>query len=793
MNFLFINVNHDVGFESSESIPISLGYILAALKGRGWDGIILDDLRDKPLTLRVLERWLQEIQPVVVGFTAYQSTMERIRFLSRYIKTRHKRVLVAIGGPQAVLMPSAALDELEDVDIIVRGDGETVMTELAGTLQSGGPLNLVPGITFRSQDGVVDNPPADNPVDLDAYPSPYLTDVLNLYGKDTAILLSSRGCSHVCWFCITPSVCKGKVRYHSIRRALQEMQHLADAGISRFWFADPSFTENRPRVEELLKKKIELGVTTPFWFQTRADLVDAGLLELFRKAGADTVAFGLESGSPGVLARTNKRIDLDQVRDNVRIAKSLGMEAELFSIFGLPGETVEDAGATLDFVRSLEIPILSNLGSQQMQLYFGSAYSKSPQSFGIKPSGEFRPAYMSVGDQYETDSMSRADMKRVRNMWALANEGMERDVYFKQRIFELLDFLLENRSDFEDEPNFFVYGALASSAIEEYGMLEEFLVGYHQLARGDETPVKELISSLSFFRRADRPAGPMDRVIFDSRSWMDDVPFTGISGRYWDVLLGRGLLLEEFERNFVGVREGAEKSFQFTFPEDYGQEDLRGKTVRVNVKIHKVLESIDAATIEDVRSLVRPNRYAFPDLDVLEDQNEILYYLALRDANTETLLETPSHFLALIYRLAKLGKREEVEGLARMLDQKPTALRALADTVAKAGKPSWSLNHYSTLSETMPSTLVRKATCVLNMDNPRAALEILNSIPPTKDVEYYETLLECLKLTDQDRRRIDVLDRRVMDLRVDGALLREKLMKHGGPGGMPIVHGLTDD
>ena len=401
MSFLFINVNHDVGYESSESIPISTGYILAALKAAGFEGIILDDLRDRPLSLRNLEKWIRRIDPVVVGFTAYQSTMSRIRFLCRYIKSRHRKIQVVLGGPQVLAMPSQALEALGDVDVLVRGEAEVVLPAMARKLQAGEPLESIEGITCKCDGRIIDTGPGpEPPEDLDDYPSPYLANLLDLSGKHTAILLSSRGCRHVCWFCITPRICRGKVRYHSIERTLAEMELLAGEGIERFWFADPNFTENRERTEKLLEEKIKRGIATPFWFQTRADLVDAPLLTKLQQAGADTVAFGLESGSPGVLKNTNKGIVLKLLGENIKVAHSLGMEAELFSIFGLPGETVEDARETMRFLRSLEIPIQSNSGSQQMQLYFGSMYERNPERFGIKPFPSFRPAYISVGDQY---------------------------------------------------------------------------------------------------------------------------------------------------------------------------------------------------------------------------------------------------------------------------------------------------------------------------------------------------------------------------------------------------------
>ncbi len=260
MAFLFINVNHDVGYESSESIPISTGYILAALKAGGFDGIILDDLRDRPLSLRNLEKWIRRIDPWVVGFTAYQSTMSRIRFLCRYIKSRHPKIQVVLGGPQVSAMPSGALEALCDVDALVRGEGEVILPAIGRALQAGGNLEEIPGITCRSDGRIIESGPVpEGPEDLDFYPSPYLANLLNLEGKNTAILLSSRGCRHVCWFCITPRICGGKVRCHSVERTIAEMEFLAGKGIKRFWFADPNFTEEQGQNGETTRRENQEG------------------------------------------------------------------------------------------------------------------------------------------------------------------------------------------------------------------------------------------------------------------------------------------------------------------------------------------------------------------------------------------------------------------------------------------------------------------------------------------------------------------------------------------------------
>lgn len=791
VTFLFINVNHDVGYESSESIPISLGYILASLNAAGWDGVILDDLRDRTLALTSLNRWLHRIQPKVIGFTAFQSTMERIRFLAHAVKSQHPQILIVLGGPQVVAMPSEALNDLDDIDILVRGEAELIMPQLAEALHTHAALSTVPGITFRNNGTVMDTgrgaPP---PGDLDVYPSPYLSGILNLEGKKTAILLSSRGCSHVCRFCITPRICRGVVRFHSVERVCEEMEYLQEEGIERFWFADPNFTESRDRTVRLLEEKIRRRIHTPFWFQTRADLVDSELLRLLRRAGADTVAFGLESGSPAVLAKTGKAIELEHLAKHIRTAQDLGMEAELFSIFGLPEETVEDARQTLFFVRSLGIPIQSNSGSQQMQLYFGSVYESMPERYGIVPFPEYRPRYLSVGDRFETSAMTAADIRKVRNMWALANEQMEHDVYYKQRVFEVLDFLLENRADLETERAFYAFGALTAAAIEEWDIMKEFLKGFDLIVGHDPASVAELVRSLGFFQETNEPAGPTDRVIFDARSWMDGVPFMGISGKYWDVLLGRGLLLPEFEQGLVGAQPGQETRFRFTFPHDYMEQDLQGREVEVVVKIHTVLKTVLVSSLAEVYDLSLSNRYPFTDLDLLQENNDILYYLALRDTNPDNLVKQPRHFLMFVHKLAKLGKRDQVRKLAARVADRPTALGAIADTLMAADKCSWAIEYYDRLSQLLPGTVIKKARCLLRIGETQEALATLDTLDRSAhsaDLEFQETLLECLKVAQPQSDCIPLLERQVLDLRVRAAMKREAT--RGGRFGMPpVVH-----
>src|SRR6201999_1004038 len=50
-----------------------------------------------------------------------------------------------------------------------------------------------------------------------------------------------------------------------------------------------------------------------------------------------------------------------------------------------------------------------------------------------------------------------------------------------------------------------------------------------------------------------------------------------------------GTNLPEFDAGLTGVKTGEEKSFEFTYPEDFTNEELRGKTASAKVHVSEVL------------------------------------------------------------------------------------------------------------------------------------------------------------------------------------------------------------
>jgi anaerobic magnesium-protoporphyrin IX monomethyl ester cyclase len=414
MNVLLIEVNPF----APVSTPISLGYIAAYLRSKGFVTEILSLGEDSRHSPAGLHSHIQSFRPALVGMSAYQRTMLYVLGLAEFIKSIDKTIKVAIGGPQATFMPSDALGHMPVVDYICRSAGEETLLGVAQAVQEDTPFSNLAGVSYRDPDGVIhDTDPLRGVADLDSYPSPYLYDVLDCSRVGEAIMLTSRGCPHNCIFCYTPHAFDHRISFHSVDRVMEEIRWIRKKGIRRLWFADPNISFKWERVEELLERISAADLDMQIWLQTRADLVSPGMTRMMKRAGVATMAFGLESASERVLPKLDKHISLAKVAEAITMTEDAGIEVELFTQFGLPHETMDDAVKTLEFVKKNRVKIMGNTNSQQMQIYFGTQISRDYENYGIHPLSTRRPAYISIGSQYETDWMTYGEMQSLQELW----------------------------------------------------------------------------------------------------------------------------------------------------------------------------------------------------------------------------------------------------------------------------------------------------------------------------------------------------------------------------------------
>lgn len=178
------------------------------------------------------------------------------------------------------------------------------------------------------------------------------------------------------------------------------------------------------------------------------------------------------------------------------------------------------------------------------------------------------------------------------------------------------------------------------------------------------------------FETADRAAQSGDQVRMDFKGFKDDEAFSGGEAKDYMLVLGQGRFLPDFEANVIGMKAGETKSFNLTFPENYGAEDLAGKPVRFDVTLHEVLGpvlpevnadfaralGVKSGDIETMRAELKQN---------LERELKVHIKTRLKDQVMQTLLET--HTVAVPNAMVK----REIEALRQ---------RTLAEIEARTGR-----------------------------------------------------------------------------------------------------------
>ena len=92
------------------------------------------------------------------------------------------------------------------------------------------------------------------------------------------------------------------------------------------------------------------------------------------------------------------------------------------------------------------------------------------------------------------------------------------------------------------------------------------------------------------FVAVDRESRDTDRVTVDFEGTIEGKAFDGGKGEKVPVVLGAGRMLADFEAGLKGVRAGETKTIDVTFPENYGAQELAGKTAQFALTIHTVEE-----------------------------------------------------------------------------------------------------------------------------------------------------------------------------------------------------------
>lgn len=410
-------VNPPGGYRCSESIeePLGLAYIAAVLEENDIDVNILD-MKVTNMNLNDYRKMLVKTEPEIVGITSMTINAPDAIEIAKATKQENKDITTVIGGVHATFMYDDILMKYPEVDIVVRFEGEYTMLDLIKCLESDGDLKSIQGIAYSDVKGkLVVTPTRPKIENLDELPMParhllpmelYKTYVDKANRGFT--LITSRGCPFHCIFCSTSIFHGPKVRMHSVKRVVDEMEYLVQNYNTRHVsFADDLFTLNRRRVMEICNEILERGLDVRWGCLSRVDTVDLELLTMMKKAGCDSIFFGVESVSQKVLDKIRKGFTVEQAKKALKFAKQAGMRVVASFIVGLPGETLESALQILPFLTETRPDLV---GIHALSPFPGTEIYEHPERYGIKILHREWNKYDLISPTTETEYLSAKDL-----------------------------------------------------------------------------------------------------------------------------------------------------------------------------------------------------------------------------------------------------------------------------------------------------------------------------------------------------------------------------------------------
>jgi radical SAM superfamily enzyme YgiQ (UPF0313 family) len=324
-------------------------YISAVLKKYGYEtDVFIEGLHDD------IVKDICDAKPDLVGFTCNTGEQRWVERRAAEIK-KYSKAPIIVGGPHPTYFPE--MIEMDNIDIICRGDGEGVVLELVNRLRDRKDISDIRGLWVKQCDKIYKNEVAVLEENLDNFPFPDrdLYDKYEFFKKETSMQVCiSRGCPFSCTFCYNASkkeLYAGQkvVRRRSVDNIISEIKFLLEKypRMDTVIFNDDNLGLSPEWFDEFFKKYADIN-GPPFLGSIRADFINEDRVKKLREAKCFCLSVGVESGN----FEMRKQILKKNIPDGVyikaaKLIKDGGIKLRTSNMCFLPGETIKMAFETL--------------------------------------------------------------------------------------------------------------------------------------------------------------------------------------------------------------------------------------------------------------------------------------------------------------------------------------------------------------------------------------------------------------------------------------------------------------
>ncbi|NIM12179.1 MAG: radical SAM protein [Candidatus Aminicenantes bacterium] len=254
------------------------------------------------------------------------------------LKRRFPSAKIVMGGVLPTLVPEDILKNHMDVDYLIKGYGENKILEFIK--EHGGGVYSYPDFS-----------------DIDTIPYPAVEFLSN---KDVLPLMTSRGCPFHCTYCAS-DILNPRFLERSADKVLEEIYFLHDTYATRdFVIFDDALLINKQK--RFLKVFQKVSETLDVHFHTpnglHAGEIDRETAETFFKSGFKMMRLSFESTRSEILSMSSDKVTVRQMKTAVENLEAAGYkrkDIDVYLLFGVPGQRLEDIEEALAFVKGLGV------------------------------------------------------------------------------------------------------------------------------------------------------------------------------------------------------------------------------------------------------------------------------------------------------------------------------------------------------------------------------------------------------------------------------------------------------
>ena len=393
--------------------PTGLEYVATALEGHVNEITLIDLRQEKEYhnidNLKNLIKKKIDLMCVSVNWSYY------FKDVCNLINDLPDDIKLIVGGQHATDHVEDIFQECPNIDIIVRGEGEETIQQIAQDID----LKDILGISYKNNGSIIHNknrplPPVDNlrHPNRRLRRTPYYikSKGVNLSNIEFDSVLTARGCPYNCKFCTFNINPLGQKRNYSARTpesVIEEIKSL-DAGI--IFFSDDNFFTNFKRSERLFDLIIEQGINKKFIAQARLEIYKSpAMLKKAEKAGLKILLIGIESPHDRILKQLDKGFTSKEIREAFEVLKNYAFYYHCYFIYGNIGESEDEMLYIPQFAKEIGADSISYMRLQVRKFSPLKEIIEKTPGYYTSPNG------FVYSDRYSIDDLNRIrkDIKRT--------------------------------------------------------------------------------------------------------------------------------------------------------------------------------------------------------------------------------------------------------------------------------------------------------------------------------------------------------------------------------------------